>query len=1190
MFADLFKVRADEIEDLDEKLFVDLCNSLIRHDGRRLGVPPEKLLTTLRITDPDGGIDALTDTGDGSTNYLPTGQQVWQYKITYPSSLPELEADLRKSKPAQNAFAEGAGYILMVGVGMTPSLIKSRHASLVSSLRNVGCKADVRLRSADHVSDWTSHVPGALLSVHPELGEYVRADVILKDQRHAVPFQPDAARGGIIEALRGVLIGHEAISWHARVEGPAGVGKTRVVLEALNEVGIVDVTLYARGVPSSALLSRAVQEEGLEISLVVDECDGPQAEALELLTRSSHGRVRLVTIGVGRGTGESTYSLQPLDPSSMEAFLERATPGLGREQRAWIAEKTGGYVKLAVAVARGVVQGQVSIDELRTSREVRDVVNRLVIADEDTRLAITGVALLRKMGREGDLEIEGKVVSDFIGLDWSRMQGLLTRPIADGLVVPKGRYLYVSPELLAMWLAAEYWEANSHRISQLMGSLPPPAVESFLERLAGLRGVPGVQEVVEEVVGPEGPFDTPGSLWEEREAKAFYTLSEAAPRAALETLEHLITQANESQLRAWARGRRYGVWTLERLVARREFFDEAARLLRRLAVFENENYANSATGLFTGLFLVALAPTEAPFQDRLPILIETVSNDRPEEERLLGVACLGRALETSEIGYPIGGGGSLPPVAWRPATWDEVRALKKLALGIFDDLVADSNASVRHAVIQEFLKHSRGLVRLGLRDDVIRRIASLPAETRDQERLIWNTTTGVLKYDRKWLDADHIEQLQAIRNRIFSSSLEDQVRRYTGPFSITDWDQEDEPQEGKAAVLADRLFEDRETLERMLDWLVSEDAQQVWPLGVQLGVRDNSRELFATLLDAARRGPNARVLSGYMSGRDASGDADWVNAVLDSWASDDALARLAFDASIMGRGTDRAVARLLRIVDGGRVDSTWLSWARFGRWGDALSESATRALVARLLESGDIHSVEAALAIVHQRIASSGTGFREFAAACLANPVTWQRETMISWLWSEIGKALVSDDPTGIADVVAQAYLQGDSSFNDSRLEVLESALTIAPRDVMAVLSVRMRDSGNAYKLAWELESNNVLANLPIDAIRGMVSEGDATGARLAAQSFKPEPGQGDDLLRFLLEHFYAQTESLLAANFLSGGWTGPESGMISTKLQQAEIWQSYPSPAVRQWAAKLAKGLRADLKRALLEEEERGY
>jgi hypothetical protein len=73
MFADLFKVRADEIEDLDEKLFVDLCNSLIRHDGRRLGVPPEKLLTTLRITDPDGGIDALTDTGDGSTNYLPTG-------------------------------------------------------------------------------------------------------------------------------------------------------------------------------------------------------------------------------------------------------------------------------------------------------------------------------------------------------------------------------------------------------------------------------------------------------------------------------------------------------------------------------------------------------------------------------------------------------------------------------------------------------------------------------------------------------------------------------------------------------------------------------------------------------------------------------------------------------------------------------------------------------------------------------------------------------------------------------------------------------------------------------------------------------------------------------------------------------------------------------------------------------------
>jgi hypothetical protein len=1191
VFENTFAIRADEVETLHERDFVALSNSLLRHDARRLGIPQEDVLTTLRITDADGGIDALTRGTDRASTYVPGGETVWQFKVSFPDSLPELTKALVRSEPAQAAFRRRAGYTLMVGEGMTASLFDRRMASLSEALRGCGCTGPVRLLNADHVADWASRVPAARLSLRPELAEFVRADLILNDARHAVAFQPDPARDEVIGALSEVLVGPDVISWHARVQGPAGVGKTRLVLETLKALGILEVALYCSGVSSRSLLSRAVQE-GLEICLVVDECDASEADGLELLARASNGTVRLVTIGTGTGGGELTYALAPLGEDAMNDLLLRAVPGLTGEQRQWIAEKTGGYVKLAVAVAAGVVKGQVTIEDLRSSRDVRDIVAKLVVADEATRIAMTGVALLARMGRQGEVEEEGRVIAAFLGLDWGRMQSLLTQPIGDGLVVPKGRYVYVSPELLAMWLAAEFWEVHAHRIPDLMAALPATAVDSLVQRLAGLAGVPGVQAVLQEVVGSDGPFDGLEKLNDSRASKAFFTLAQAVPEVAMATLSDVILGTSTESLRGFDRGRRYVVWTLEWLAARANTFGPATAVLRRLALAETENYSNNATGVLTGLFLTVLAPTETPFEERIPVLRDMLSRERSEEERLLGVAAVDRALEVSEIGHPISFAEVLPPTHWRPRTWKEVRDLKRKVLEELDDLLDDSSVEVRRAAREALLSNSRGLVRLGLAEEVVTRMAALRVDTREEELRIWTASARILRYEGNVLNPEQTAALQRLQKRFFGDSLEDRIRRYTGPFSITEW--REDPQErpdAKASALADEAMREKQVILAMAAWLASNEAQQVWPFGYRLGVLDEGRELFEAFRKAASQGANPRVLSAYLNGRADAGDVDWVDALLDEWAVAPATATLAFDASVTGAGTDRAVTRMLHAVGAELVDARWLAWTRFGRWSEGLSMEATRALISTLLNTGDVQCAEAALSILHSRLqhAPQDEAVRSLAREVLAHKATWQQETMVAWYWGEIGKAIVRDDPVGIADMVASTYLEGEASYHDSRLDVLRSALSVATLDVLSQLASRLKSSDAPYKLIWELEDANMLADVPLESVASIIEAGGVEVAAIVAQSFKPEPGRGDPLLRKLLNEYYEAVASTLAANFMSGGWTGPESAMIADKLAQVEMWMMEEEPALRRWARALQDSLKRQLVRARLEEEEDG-
>jgi hypothetical protein len=54
----LFDIEERDIEYLTEPQFVDVLNRLLKAEAQKFGIPVQDVNTTMRLNDPDGGIDA----------------------------------------------------------------------------------------------------------------------------------------------------------------------------------------------------------------------------------------------------------------------------------------------------------------------------------------------------------------------------------------------------------------------------------------------------------------------------------------------------------------------------------------------------------------------------------------------------------------------------------------------------------------------------------------------------------------------------------------------------------------------------------------------------------------------------------------------------------------------------------------------------------------------------------------------------------------------------------------------------------------------------------------------------------------------------------------------------------------------------------------------------------------------------
>jgi len=1192
----LFEIAAKEIEQLDSSPFVDFLNHLIDAECNKLGISPTKVKTSSELTSAEGGIDGRIedDERQGDKRWIPRGLSVWQFKTGRNSTTPrQLEKEAIKPEVLK-ALADGGHYVVAIARICDIRMRKARENALRKAIRRRGFGSDrVTLLTADDLTKWASEHPSMLLlgCFHRSLGRCMRQEQWERIEIHQGPFIADSSREQIIERLRSfTALGTSPV--HMRILGRRGAGKTRLVMEALRPKGVRERVVYAQepeDVPPE-LWAQLKANTVTSAILVINQCDDEEETSkLKEQVEVCEGRVRLITIGVGEPflseTSRYHLFLDLLDDNSMTKMLQERFMGLSYERIAWIVRIAGGYPKLAVTCGE-VMAGRQDIDIAKLTQTVEIRENLKFLPDPKVKAVMQALSLLTRVGFEGEVIGEGQTLAGFVQVQWTEFYAIVEQMRHQGLVGKKGRYRYVTPDLLASWLAADLWDARTENVRGLLSILP--TVESrraFLERLRDLGTDEKARRVVRELLS-EQDFPTIERLDSEDGSGIVHMLALADRHLALGTLERLLSNVSPDRLLAFRKGRRNVVNCLDYLKWFKDTFFGAARLLLLLAEEENEEWANNATGVWKSIFQLRLGGTEVPVSDRLSLVDEALSSSS-SRKKLLALEAIATLLSAHEIRTSgLERRGAQPvPYEWHPKSIEEIWGIYRTALGHIDQAVQDTEPKVARVARSTLLRSSRTIVAVGLGDEIIGRLEAINPQDDEERREARDAVRIILQYERVKLNDSQRSRLNTIEDRLAGTSFHDRLRRWVGQWSFGDWTIEERegglPPRDRAAVLAEEAVSHPELLHDELEWLISDEAQNVAYFGRRLGELDRHCSWLAQLVDRTRQGGRQIFLASYLWGRSSAGETEKVCELMDKWAADDRqLAPVILVTTTNLKPSTENLNRILRLVDRGWLQRKELTFLVWSGWSEKLPIDAFEKFLGCLLLDQEAQATEAALHLLDRRLKlfpEERDRLATFAWQVLERESA-VKGTMSQHLWGELSRHLIQSDPVKIAETVLKIYENPQILLHQDStpMKALAEATKSRPEEVWnRVGKVLLGKDERSYRLQLGLEFWYVEL-LGVDQLLSWANKHLPEGPRILAALTSPTGKPLNDLPRRLLTQFEHDeyVGSRLHANFQTGTFTGSTTNWLQGKLEIARVWISDSDPKVCRWARKIVESL----------------
>ncbi len=1218
----LFGISEEEIARLPEQALVDVLNRLLRAEGSRIGLLPTNIQTSLRIHDPDGGVDACVRDCVSGSHWIPEGLSVWQFKSGEDHEPAKLKKEFRKPG-VQESLKQGGRYCVVIGKDLSNPRFKRRRQALDECCRaaNIPLK-QCQILTAAHVAQWASEHPATWFLPYfsrPALSNWMRWERWATLDRFQQPFKPDQARQGIIVTALPHLSGQSDIL-HVRLEGQAGVGKTRLALEifrpqnvgTLNEDGFCERVMYAgrlADIPQGLFQWIEVSKQ-TQLVLAVDECDQVEADRLSQQAQRCDGRVRLLTIGQAQEARAAAYRppevfwLDKLNDEAMRELLKTAAPNLPNEHLDYIVRLSSGFVKLAAAIVAAVQRHPdlVAARDLAKVYEVTQVLRQFLLPNATDFRAMQAAALLTRIGWEEELKNEGETVVKFLSIDWNDAAASIQRQFNEGLVSKQGRYRYVTPHLLAVWLAAEAWEAQGSRLLNLIPILPTwNSRRALLERLRDLGDDPRAQELVRSLLSPNGIFQDVESINDEARAEIFALLAESYPRAGLAALERLLGHLPRDELHRFDKGRRHIVWVLEKLAWLPEMFFSAARLLLTLAEAENERWGNNSSGIWTGLFSTSLGGTAVPAIERHQLIAEALESPSVERQ-LLALRAIRKALEVLEsrsVGAEHQGGRLVPP-EWHPRTRREDQAVRLSALTLLDRALASSCPSVQEEAEHVLLDTAWNIATFGLADAAFKRLEHLPIQDDAKRRKVRNVLDLILEEGGGYLGPEQRKRLELLREPLISGSFHDRLRRWVGEWTHADRRSKQQegqrPPEGEAAALAAEAMHSPELLRPEIDWLSSSEAKHVYHFARRLGELDTKHYWWIEIERRVRAGQGLAFASAYLQGNVDAGHRNWREAILDQWVTEGSgMAPAVLDAIWRGEPDDRDAQRLILLMQRNCLPPEKLRTLVWGGQTKHFSTEAFRVLIDCLLcSSAEEAATAGAIELLEQRF--------DFYPGEIDSlePLAWRvlerrniplQDSMVKYHWNELVCLYLPKDPARIGHIILSFFQREESSFikSDPVVQTLAEATRLAPDKVWPeVASKLLANDMASFRLNLSLRGWYA-REVGEERLLNWAEQNQPEGPRIAAELTPIGEVPLNSLARELLIRFGHDEDvaSALYANFGTGSWSGPPSGWIRSRLDTARQWLKDPHPAVRDWARREAESLEQQLAQVALREAE---
>lgn len=1235
----IFSVDASKLTSYDPGQGIDLIKRLLWAEAWRVGIPRHDVNISGDITVADGGIDAAVSTTSTHNSILIAGQTHYQVKTGAsfkPWQKSQIKAELFGDQPAGLATL-GAQTRRGLEQGVGYSLVVLGH-DLTTEQRDKSKDWLVEYFGACGFSNIPIHILGSgeiagVLGLHPSLCLEINGLGDVRFQtvgswKASADMTPSlslgALQGQFVDQLREIL--EDPAIQHVRVVGEPGIGKTRLVLEAISgKEHLSASTMYFRqssDFQGTVFFNDLMREgEARSAILVIDECENRERTEIWAALKGRPG-IKLVTIDHGpdtaNGAGMQTLQAPLLEREKIENILRSYLPGnqLLHNWAMWCE----GSARVAHALGENLRDHP---EDILRSPDTVQIWDRFIsgygsdIEGGRARMVLMHVALFEMFGYRKPVQEEADFISSLV----EKTDPTITRSKFDQIVqyylqrriLQGDRTLRIVPKALRIYLWREWWQnfGASADVLGLLNTMPKSLHRWFMHSFVYAQDVKHALSVVHALLDPaNGLFAEKAVMASDVGAGFISVLAQAAPAETLTLLRGILLWTDED-LQTIHSERHTLARALAIIAVWHPQFKWAVRVLARLCFGESSTYSNNCRGTLKELFVPFNAPTQAPFSERVSLALGMIL-DQSDFKRELGLELCSSALKVRSGGriIDVEFQGTRPEINfWQPQLWNElIDPWSTLVKGLLAARTS-SNDSWNAKIDRILIDGAGGLITTNVLHELcLQTLTDLAKERRNFDQ-IYQLLNRIIRYSSGHLAEAVVNNLSQLKLSMDGSDFHSRLLRHV----LSEiWDDDiDDMSEGGIAkrgsvvrALAKEAAADLSLLRVALPELFANGVVRLgYQFGEFLAIELGDDQFDSEMLNyiAETQGTCYHpFFGGYLRGVFGLSASRWESLVLPLLENPVHWILLA----VVDSGTSPSVfERFLQIFRETSEDTRWISSLVRSHLTPMLGQDRIRRVICALLEKGD-ENYETAIQAADWTLCKADDELDiPLAMRVLVAGANHNVSPMADHYWGSLATRLLKKKPQCKLELL-RLMIEGTVSFGGvvsggKMSSIIYDICKEEPSLTWPILADALA-SDRAYLFRMWLGEDSIrgephppaiTAFNPSDIFSWIDEDRLERAPKLPEVLPKTlDPSRGGQLTKDFLER-YMDIEGVgyaVMAFFGTGGYSGPRSQYLSERRTRAQKWMAEvgTSSVVADWLEDYVQKLSKEIENEKINEE----
>lgn len=452
-----------------------------------------------------------------------------------------------------------------------------------------------------------------------------------------------------------------------RIVGPKSTSKTILVNKVFGGTEVVNNYLYCNYDDCEPYDVRKkishLLEKHSKLTIVVDNCPDNMFDYILNQAKRYGSNNKIIAISVKDDNKDlSQFEYETLDLS--ESMMDSVSKTLRKKEIDISRQELIMTYSQDDPVLVDVIASNIQPGEETTNFNEEDITSKLVgyMPGSIERKILQSLAMFEYIGwkeersEELDYVLTNKDITSIDGDEKvirNTAIGIIKRGLSIGIIEERGRTFSITHQPLAKQLIKEWLQSvDEKRMVRFINTLSDDKhnwlIKEFHDRFIAMNDDDDAKQMVSELFKIGGVFENSEVLNTESGSLFVESFAEICPDIVGEMLYRFVKAGNTEQLKQIKEGRRNIVWTLAHLCFIPELFEKSAEAMLLLAIAENEEISNNATGDFISLFPIMLPATSATLKMRLEFLQKSIMI--PSYKPII-IRALGRATLTRDFVY-----------------------------------------------------------------------------------------------------------------------------------------------------------------------------------------------------------------------------------------------------------------------------------------------------------------------------------------------------------------------------------------------------------------------------------------------------------------------------------------------------------------------------------------------------------